>query len=399
MRWADYARLTVRSVRAHRLRSLLTGLGIAVGIAAVVLLTSIGEGIHRYVLNEFTQFGTTVVSIAPGRTKTHGATVGIFGTTRPLTLGDVRALERLPGVDAAMGMVSGNVEVKAGGRARRVSVMGVGARMPEIYRFPVASGRFLPPDDPERPRALAVLGARTARELFGDASPLGARVQVADGRFRVVGVMAAKGNFLGFDLDDAVYVPTAWTLAMFDREGVMEIDVLYAPETDTGALVRSVERTLTARHGRLDFTVTTQAQMLETLGSVLSVLTFAVGALGSISLFVGAIGILTIMTIAVRERTAEIGLLRALGARGAQVLGLFLGEAVVLSALGGLAGLALGAGLAALVRVLVPSLPVHTPWTYALLSLALSAAIGLLAGALPARRAARLDPVEALRAE
>jgi putative ABC transport system permease protein len=399
MLFRDYARLTVRSVRAHRLRSVLTGLGIAVGIAAVVLLTSIGEGIHRYVLEEFTQFGTTVVTIAPGRTKTHGANVGVFGTTRPLTLADVQALQRLPGVAAVMGLVSGNAEVKTGGRTRRVQVLGVGPRMPEIYRSTVAYGRFLPPDDIERPRALAVLGAKTARELFGDRSALGARVQVAGDRFRVVGVMETKGQFLGFDLDDAVYVPTAWTLSMFDREGVMEIDVLYAPDTDPDAVVKAVERTLRARHGRLDFTITTQAQMLATLGSVLSVLTFAVGALGSISLFVGAIGILTIMTIAVRERTAEIGLLRALGARGAQVLGLFLGEAVVLSALGGLAGLALGVGLAALLRLFVPALPVHTPWTYAALSLALSAIIGLLAGALPARRAARLDPVEALRAE
>jgi putative ABC transport system permease protein len=395
----DYLQLTARSVRAHRLRSVLTGLGIAVGIAAVVLLTSIGEGIRRYVLNEFTQFGTTVISVQPGRTTTHGANVGVFGSTRPLTLDDAQALARVPGVTATMGVVQGNAEVRARGRTRRVTAMGVGADMPRIFRFEVAYGRFLPPDDPERPRAMAALGATTAREIFGDASPLGALVQVGGLRFRVVGVMAPKGNFLGFDLDDAVYVPTALAMQMFDREGLMEVDVLYGGDSDADTVARGVERMLTARHGRLDFTVTTQQQMLETLGSVLSVLTFAVGALGSISLFVGAIGILTIMTIAVRERTGEIGLLRALGARGGQVLGLFLGEAVVLSALGGVAGLVAGVGLAALLRLFVPALPVHTPWSYALLALVLSAVIGLLAGALPARRAARLDPVEALRAE
>lgn len=395
----DYVRLTVRSVRAQRLRSLLTGLGIAVGIAAVVLLTSIGEGVHRFVVAEFSQFGTTVVSITPGRTSTHGSSAGVFGSTRPLTLDDVQALERVPGIESVMGVVQGNAEIKAGKRTRRTMVLGAGTGLPKIFSFDVSLGRFLPPDDPEQARPFAVLGATAYRELFGNASPLGEKIRIGGNRFVIVGVMESKGQVLGFDIDDAVYVPTARAMELFNREGVMEVDVLYSTDTDVDQLVADIKRLLTARHGREDFTVVTQEQMLGTLSSVLNVLTFAVGALGGISLFVGGVGVLTIMTIAVRERTAEIGLLRALGARQRQVLGLFLGEAIVLSALGGLAGLVLGFGLAQLIRFTIPAMPVHTSWTFAGLALGLSAAIGFVAGVLPAKRAAGLDPVESLRAE
>ncbi|HKJ72326.1 MAG TPA: ABC transporter permease [Gammaproteobacteria bacterium] len=396
---SDFVRLAGGAVTAHRLRSFLTGLGIAVGIAAVVLLTSIGEGIHRFVVDEFTQFGTNLVAVNPGKVGTHGASLGIFGTVRPLTLDDARALERVPATTAVMGAVQGNAEVEAVSRSRRTTVLGVGPETPEIFRFPVAQGRFLPADDPARPRAFAVLGAKLAHELYGARSPLGSRVRVGGHRFRVIGVMAAKGQILGFDLDDTVYIPTAKALELFDREGLMEIDVLYDPRASVDEVAAGIRRVLEERHGRQDFTITTQQQMLETLSSVLNVLTLAVGALGGISLLVGAVGIFTIMTIAVSERTGEIGLLRALGARRRQILALFLGEAIVLAALGGGAGLLIGAGGAWLLGWAVPAIPVHTPWSYAVAAEGLAAAVGLAAGVLPARRAARLDPVTALRTE
>ncbi len=211
--------------------------------------------------------------------------------------------------------------------------------------------------------------------------------------------MEPKGQVLGFDLDDTVFIPASKGLELFNREGLMEIDVLYASGARDEDVVRGLEKVLEGRHRRKDFTAITQRQMLDVLSSVLNVLTFAVGALGGISLAVGGVGILTIMTIAVNERTGEIGLLRALGAPRRQILWLFLAEATVLAGLGGLAGLTLGAGIAALLDALVPALPVHTPISYVILAEALAAAIGLGAGVLPARRAARLDPVEALRAE
>lgn len=395
----DFIRLTVGSVIAQRLRSFLTALGIAIGIAAVVLLTAIGEGIHRYVLNEFTQFGTNLIAINPGRTTTMGASVGAFGNTRPLTLEDAEALKKLPRVVNVEPVVAGNALVTAGGRQRRTNVYGVGSAFPEVFNFQVASGRFLPPDDPRAARAFAVLGSQLRRELFGDANPLGQTLRVGGDRYRIIGVMDSKGQVLGFDIDDTVYIPAAKALDLFNRDGLMEIDVLYEPGANVAEIVESVRRVLTARHGREDFTIITQEQMLDVLGSVLGVLTFAVGALGGISLLVGGVGIFTIMTIAVRERTPEIGLLRALGAERGQVLTLFLGEATVLAIIGGLAGLALGLGVAWLLAVTVPALPVHITWDYVLIAELLAAAVGLLAGVWPARRAAMLDPVEALRTE
>lgn len=395
----DFLRLTGSSLIAHRMRSFLTTLGIAVGIAAVMLLTSIGEGIHQFVLAEFTQFGTTIVGINPGRTTTHGGSTGMFGTVRPLTIQDAEALARLPYAHAVVPLVQGNAEVEAGNLRRRTTIYGVGPDMPEVFSMKVASGRFLPDDDPTAPRAFAVLGSKLRAELFGNRNPLGERLGIGGNRYRIIGVMESKGSVLGFDLDDTVYIPAARGLELFNRDSLFEIDVMYRKGVKSERVVKGINDVLIERHGREDFTVTTQEQMLDVLGSILNILTFAVGAIGGISLLVGAIGIVTIMTIAVNERTAEIGLIRALGARRGQVLGLFLGEAIVLAAVGGTAGLALGVGIAQLLHLALPALPVHTPWQYVIMAEAVAVLIGLAAGVLPAQRAAHLDPVEALRTE
>jgi len=399
MRFEDFLRFSLGTFRSHRLRTVLTATGIAVGIAAVILLTSIGAGIHRFVIAEFTQFGTHLIEINPGKAKTHGAAVGMFGIVRPLTIEDARALARAPDVEAVVPVVQGNAEARANARTRRTAVLGVGEAFPRVFRYRVAMGQFLPADDEATARPLAVLGSKLRTELYGDRNPLGSRIRVGNARFVVVGVMEAKGQMLGFDLDDVVYVPAARSLELFNRESLMAIDVSYRAEAPLSRVVAGLERILRQRHARDDFTVTPQQQMLETLGSVLDVLTFAVGALGGISLLVGGVGILTISPIAVSERTTEVGLLRALGARRAQVMALFLGEAMLLAALGGAAGLALGAGLGQALRLALPALPVHTPWNFVALAEAAAIGIGLAAGLMPARRAALLDPVEALRAE
>jgi putative ABC transport system permease protein len=395
----DLLHLTLGSVISHRLRSVLTALGIAVGIASVVLLTAIGSGIHHFILAEFTQFGTNIIAINPGRVTTAGGSVGIFGTVRPLTIEDATALQRLPGVIAAEPVTAGNAMVEGNGRSRRGNVYGVGSHFPTVFTFELASGRFLPDDDPRSARALVVLGHTMAEELFARRNPIGERIRVGGSRYRVIGVMQPKGQMLGFDIDDTVYIPTAKALEMFERDSLMEIDVLYRADANIEAVAAAIKRRLLARHGREDFAITTQEQMLEVLNSVLDVLTLAVAALGGISLLVGAVGILTIMTIAVRERTGEIGLLRALGSSRRQVLLLFLGEATILALLGGLAGLGLGLGGALLLGLAIPALPVRIAWDYVLLAECLAATIGLLAGILPARHAAHLDPVEALRTE
>lgn len=395
----DLLRLTTSSFTAYRLRSFLTGLGIAIGIMAVILLTSIGEGLHRFVLAEFSQFGANITTVQPGKTQMQGGNVGIFGSSRPLSLDDAEALRHLPYVESVNPGLMGNSDLRANGKTRRATVFGEGRDFARTFSMKVQSGSFWTDEDSEQARAQVVLGAKIRQELFAGVNPLGSYLRIAGQRYRVIGVMEPKGQILGMDMDDAVFVPAARAMELFNRPGLMEINVSYRASSDLGEVTRVITERMIERHGREDFTLISQQQALEVLGSVLDVITFAVGALGGISLLVGGVGILTIMTMAVTERTAEVGLLRALGAREGQVLALFLGEAMLLSALGGLAGLALGAGIAQALHGLFPALPVHTPWHFALLAELSAVSIGLVAGVMPARRAARLDPVEALRSE
>ena len=399
MFYRDFLNLTTSSFLAARLRSFLTGLGIAIGIAAVILLTSIGEGLHRFVLDEFSQFGTNIITVQPGKTQTQGGNVGALGSVRPLSLADADALRRLPYVESINPGLMGNAELRANGKTRRTTVFGEGRDFASTFAMKVRLGAFWNDADDEQARAQVVLGSKVWQELFGGENPLGEFLRVGGQRYRVIGVMESKGQVLGMDLDDAVFIPAARAMELFNRPGLMEINVSYRSSADVDAVTRLIREQMLARHGREDFTLISQEEALEVLGSVLDVLTFAVGALGGISLLVGAVGILTIMTMAVTERTAEIGLLRALGAREQQVLALFLGEAIMLSALGGVLGLGIGIGIAQGLHLLFPALPVHTPWLYAVLAELSAVSIGLAAGVAPAMRAARLDPVEALHAE
>jgi putative ABC transport system permease protein len=305
----------------------------------------------------------------------------------------------VPYVRFTNGGVMGNAEIRAGNKSRRVMVYGEGPDFSSAFSMRVAAGQFLPHDSAEAARAFAVLGSKARQELFGAENPLGAVVQVGGSRFRVIGVMASKGQVLGLDLDDTVYIPTARALELFNREGVMEAHVVYGAGAPVDKVVEGIKRILLARHGREDFTVTPQQQMLSTLSTVLDVLTFAVAALGGISLLVGAVGIITLMHISVNERVSEIGLLTALGATRARIRTLFLFESAALSLLGGIIGLAVGGGVAWLLRTFVPALPVQVPWVYVGGALIASMLIGLVAGVMPAWMASRLDPVEALREE
>ena len=395
----DLVRFTVNSAKSHRLRSGLTALGIGIGVTAVVLLTSIGEGLQRYILSEFTQFGTNIISINPGRPETFGGGNLPLAMIKPLTLDDADALAKVPFITDVTGSVQGNAEIQGNGRSRRTLVTGTGPNMPEVYSLPVALGEFLPPDDPRAPRAFVVLGSKVRDELFDAENPLGEKVRIGGRRFRVVGVMESKGTVLGFDMDDAIYIPVARGLEMFNREGLVDISVLYDETVSATEIEASIRRILVARHGSEDFSLTSQEQMLDVLGSVLRVVTLAVAALGGISLLVGGVGIFTIMTIAVRERTSEIGLLRSLGALRTNIRNIFLGESILLAAMGGVGGLLLGAAIVETAKLLVPSLPLNYSVPYAIAAEMIAVLIGAIAGVLPARQAAALDPVEALRTE
>jgi putative ABC transport system permease protein len=396
----DLLRLAWGAVAAHRLRSALTMLGISIGIAAVILLTSIGEGTRRYVLDEFTQFGTNIMAINPGNTKTSGAPGALAGTIRKLTIGDAAALRRVPGVEHVVPVVMGMARVEAGERGRSVFVYGVNSEIPPVWKIAVRQGAFLPGLDLRRAAPLVVLGPKLKREIFAETNALGRYVRIGGYRFQVIGVMEPKGMILGWDMDDSAYLPVASAQRLFNRDGLIEIDLSFAEHVSTERVVRDVKATLIERHeGEEDFTVTTQTEMLDVMGRVLDVVSLAVGGIGAISLVVGAIGILTMMWISVNERTTEIGLARAIGADPRQIMLLFLIEAALLALIGGALGVAGGMGVARLVRVALPGFPVHTPPGYVVIALTVCLLVGLLSGVLPARRAAGLDPVRALRAD
>lgn len=391
---------SLSAVSGHRLRSLLSVLGIAIGIGSVILLTSIGEGTRRYILEQSTQFGTNLVSINPGKAETIGIPGILGGTTHKLTLDDAAAIARLSNVERVIPIAFGQARVEAGELGRSVYVYGTTPDIPNIWRFRVRQGSFWPEGDPSRARAMTVLGPKLKRELFGNENALGRFVRIGGARFRVVGVMEPKGQFLGFDIDDAAYIPVASAMRIFNLDEVNEIQFVYRQSASVDTVVEQVSRVLIDRHGgNEDFTVTTQEAMLDVMGDVMNIITVAVGAIAGISLLVGAIGILTMMWIAVGERTSEIGLIRAVGASRAQVRAVFLAEAAALSTGGGALGLAGAAALLAVIRAAVPDLPVHTPTSFVVLALGVSFATGILSGVVPAARASNLDPIEALRSE
>jgi putative ABC transport system permease protein len=396
----DIVRLALQSLWFHGQRSVLTMLGILIGIASVILLTSIGEGTRVYVMSQFTQFGTTLMAVSPGRIATSGAPGALGTTVHPLTFEDAAALGRVSGVSCAVPVVVGTAPIEQGGRTRNTFVYGATSESVRVWGARVRVGRFLPEMDMDRGAPVVVLGPKLKRELFGGENALGRYVRVSGQRYQVIGVMESKGQFLGFDMDDSAYVPVAEARRLFNREALQEIDILVANASLMDVVAERVRVLLKDRHkGEEDFTVTTQTGMLETLDRVIRIVSLAVVGIGAISLLVGCIGILSMMWISVNERTSEIGLVRAIGATPRQVLWLFLVEAVLLSTLGGVLGLGSGMGLAQLIRVSVPGLPVETPWQYVVLALAVSLVAGLASGILPARRASLLDPVVALNEE
>ncbi|MFB3909488.1 MAG: ABC transporter permease [Candidatus Eisenbacteria bacterium] len=400
MIFEDVVGSALRAVRGHRQRSALTMLGILIGIASVILLTSIGEGTRLYILSEFTQFGTNLAAIHPGRTETTGVPAAIGGTVHPLTIGDAEAVTRVRGVQTVVPASVGTAPVEYAGRSRSVFVYGATRDAAAAWGMSVRVGRFLPNAGAYGGSAEAVLGPTLKRELFGEKNALGEHVRIGGQRFRVIGVMEPKGQFLGFDIDDAAYIPVTLAMPLFNKDELTEIDVVFSNLSVVDSVSARIEAVLAERHdGEEDFSITTQTGMLETLDRILRIVSLAVVGIGAISLLVGAIGILTMMWISVNERTAEIGLEKALGATPGQILALFLAEALVLSTGGGILGLAAGIGLARLIHAAIPALPVRTPLLYVLLALGVSFVVGLASGILPARRAASLDPVEALAAE
>ena len=400
MNLRDLFGLTLEALRSHRLRYGLSALAIAVGVAAVVLLSSLGEGMRHFIVGQMTQFGTTLIGVHPGKIETRGMPGLLGGSARRLTLDDARVLSRLPGVTGTVPTAYGSGVVKFGNRSRRCYVYGVTAAVPRTWSMDVSLGQFLPEMDYDRASPVVVIGPRVALELFGDANPLGQIVRIAETRFRVIGVMQKKGQFLGFDLDDAAYIPVASAMQLFNRPELDEIDLMAASPDAIDPVVDRATAILKERHNNtVDFTIVTQKEGQAMVNRIVSVVSGVVTSIAAISLLVGAIGILTIMWIVVQERVAEIGLAKAIGATRGQILVWYLFESALTALAGGLAGLVVGVGGAWLLSATVPGIESLTSPLTVLEAIVMALVVGIGAGVAPAMRAASMDPVEALRGE
>ena len=398
MRLRDTLGFALSSLTSHRSRTWLTLLAVALGSAAVVLLSALGQGARAYVEGEFTQLGTHLLIIFPGRNETTGGPPPLLGeTARDLTLDDALALARAPGVTRVAPLAVGSAPVSAGGLEREVNVLGSTADFLEVRHLTLGQGRFLPQADPHRARGVAVLGPTLARELFGHRSAVGEWVRIGQRRFRVIGVLADSGQSLGDSLDDLAIIPVASAQTLFNAPGLFRI---LAETRDREALQRAqgaVRDIIRERHeGEDDVTVITQDAVLATFDKILKALTLAVAGIGAISLAVAGVLIMNVMLVSVAQRTPEVGLLKALGAARGQVRALFLVEALLLGGGGTLVGLALAFGTVQLVNAWFDDFRLVVPAWAPMAAAVVSLGSGLIFGLLPALRAARLDPVRAL---
>lgn len=396
MRFTDLLRFASGGLRGHRLRTFLSLVGVGIGVASVILLTSLGEGARRYITGEFVSLGSNLLILVPGKTETAGFAPLISTAPHDLTIQDTEALlQRVPAIRKAAPLVVGTAAVNVGERRREATVVGTTREMMEIRHLKMNSGRFLPADVSDA--AVCVLGARVQRELFPNENPLGKLVRIGEWRFRVIGVIAPRGVSIGMDLDEVVEIPVATGLRLFNRTTLFRILAEVGSHQDIGGARRAVLDVLRERHaGQEDVTVLTQDSVLESFDKILKTLTAALAGIAAVSLGVAGLGIMNVMLVSVSERTREIGLLKAVGVTAAQVVAVFLLEAAILSTAGGCLGLLTGLGAGRFLQQLYPEFPVHAPAWAIPAALGVSCSVGLLFGILPARNAARQDAVAAL---
>ncbi len=397
----DFVEVAIDSLRTNRLRSALTMLGVIIGVAAVILLVSLGQGTKNYVEEQFAGLGSNILIITPGKIETKGGPPIIGSVRHKLTLTDSRILEKKGYLFGGVApVVFGTAEVRYRNRSRNVSILGVTPEFSDVRNLHVEIGAFLTEADVDARRRVCVLGRTVKNELFGNANALGQTVKIAGTIFRVVGIMERKGISLGIDIDDLVFVPVRTAQELFDLEGLFEILISVRNKNDIDSAKELARSLLKHAHNRNeDFTVTNQAAILSSLFTILDTLTYVLGGIAAISLLVGGIGIMNIMLVTVKERTNEIGIRKAVGARNRDILLQFLFESTTLSAAGGIGGILLGVAGAGALRFFVPKLPVSVPAWSILLSFTFSAFVGVFFGVYPAKKAASLNPIEALRYE
>jgi len=395
----DVSTLSWGALRAHRLRTRMTYAALAIGTGSVLLLTGLGEGARRWIEDRFSSLGSNIIVAMPGRTETRGRIPMSASSTRDLTLEDMHAVaRRLPGAVQVVPIVVGESTVNYERRGRAAVVVGTTRSYLAVRELSVSLGSDLPELEADRGARVCVIGRTVQRELFGTANPLGQRVSLGDYPFRVVGVIAQTGESMMVNLDEVVLVPVADALRMFNRRGLFRLIVQVSASADQDRAVARLTAILKERHdGEEDFTVLTPGALAASLGKIIGLVTMGLAGIAAISLTVAGIGVMNVMVVSVTERTAEIGLMKAVGASHAQVLALFLAEALLLSLIGGAMGIAGGIGLTGLARLLYPAVPFRVPLWSLSLATASAIAVGIGFGILPAIRASRLEPLDALR--
>jgi putative ABC transport system permease protein len=399
----ELVRLALSRLGAGRVRAALTMLGVVIGVASVVALVSVGQGATSGITSRLQSLGTNLLTVNPG-SATQGFTRGAAGSATTLTTDDADALRSLEGVAAVAPEVSSQRLVRAGSLNSTTSIVGTNESYAAVRAFSVWQGSFLSAPAVENGLRVAVLGSTTADDLGLGADSIGTDVSIGGLPFRVIGILQAKGSAGPFSQDDQVLIPITTARHYFaPGDNVRSIGVSVADAADIDLVKARIQTTLEQRHGIAsggtdDFTIQDQAQLLDTVSAVTTTLTILLAGIASISLVVGGIGIMNIMLVSVRERTREIGIRKAIGARGRDILAQFLVEALTLSLLGGAIGILLGVAVSAFIGALAGwgfTFNAATP----LVAVVFSLAVGIVFGVWPARQAARLDPIAALRYE
>jgi putative ABC transport system permease protein len=394
MRFAEAWRVALDALRANRLRSGLTMLGMVIGVAAVVVLVALGTGTKNEVESQVEGLGSNLLIVLPGQVNFNAAPA-----ISRLDQSDLDAVVKVVGdrERVAVSLTSGE-NVRAGNSSTFTSVLGVLESTPKVFLRNLRSGSYLTRTDVDTGRRVAVLGQAVAKSLFGARDPIGQQITIAGVRFRVIGVFEPLGQSLGVDRDNEVHIPLSTAQRLLSTTRIDAFAVKAPDRESIGVLGERIIAELQRRHPDSEFSAVTQEQILGVLGDILGVLTAVLAAIAGISLLVGGVGVSNIMLVSVRERTREIGLRKAVGARPRDIGVQFLLEAVLLTTTGGLLGIGLGIG-ASLLTAAVSPVPAAVTWWSIALAFGVSCGVGIVFGVVPAQRAGRLDPVVALRTD
>ncbi|ACU77164.1 protein of unknown function DUF214 [Catenulispora acidiphila DSM 44928] len=394
MRITESFRVAFDALLANRLRSLLTMLGVVIGVAAVVVLVAIGGGAKQLVTSEVEGLGSNIVFVAPGKFQ-----LGTSPAISRLQLADADYLDRVLGRPDAVAVSLASAEnLRAGTNTFYATVQGTTANVVDVFDRPVAEGRYVSKADIATARRVIVLGPDAAAALFPNADPIGRQVDMGGVEFRVIGLFQPKGGAFGLSPDSEVHIPVTAAQRLFGMQTISGFATRADSPGDVDATGAAMVGALKQKYQGDEFTAVSQTEILGTIGKILSMLTLVLAAIAGISLLVGGVGVSNIMLVSVRERTKEIGLRKALGARQRDVLSQFLLEAVMLTSIGGVIGIGLGIGASYVLSSFTP-LPAVLAWWSIALAFGVSAAVGVFFGVMPARRAGKLDPVVALRTE